>query len=106
MYVSNTTPFPDCLQIMVLIIYVKSIASKKTKNFLQNENHIINKKVIMLWILEKGAVLGKNRWEFYTSNCTEITFTVEFGAWFLQNSLKLHETWPFCAFQGKDFKFT
>ena len=31
--VSNTTPFSNCFQIMILIIFVKSLASNKQKTF-------------------------------------------------------------------------
>ena len=51
----------------------------QTQNFLQNENHTINKKVMGVWSMENGIVWGKKwLWEFYTSNSTEITFAVQF----------------------------
>ena len=80
---------------------MQSLASFKQKNFLQNENRIINKKVMGVW----GSCGGKWLWEFYTSNGTEMNFTVEFLAQFLQKSIKMHETWPPYVFRGEDFKY-
>ena len=119
---SNTTPFFKLSSNNVFDIYVKSLASNK-QNTVFYGMKIVNKIIKRHGCLKsakRGSFLflflflfcfvfslgwGKCLWEFHTSNCTEITCTVELWALFVQKNRPNCKTSASFVFQGEIVKY-